>query len=79
MRTVYVGAAGLRGCPWCGVPKGMTLHPLIGDKIVLSDVRFQRCAFGPTVTVPEPSSLWLFGVGLFGMGLFARRRARAAP
>ena len=38
MRTVYVGAAGLRGCPWCGVPKGMTLHPLIIDQIICGDV-----------------------------------------
>ena len=45
---------------------------LIGDSIVLNNVRYNNCAFNPT-SVPEPSTLLLLGTGL---GAVAYRRRR---
>ncbi len=60
------------------INNGQGCAQFISSKVNFNDVRWNRCAQGapPTTQVPEPSSLGLFGVGLFGLGYVAWRRRR---
>jgi hypothetical protein len=64
----YVALGGIWDCPTCGVTKMVGTYP---DRNQVLGTGFDT---NPLTTVPVPPALVLFGSGLVGLAVIARRR-----